>query len=112
MTTFTVLGEHLALLRAAEWVWCDDYAGAPAVDAKRPFGFSYGRYEEMAGILGWEKGDDGLTRDQEDELARLWRETLTVLSIALDTGACRPGEYERTDAGWRLVETEPIEASR
>ncbi len=102
MTTFTETGEHLALLRAADWQWNSDEFGAPAVDPKRPFGFSGGYHRDMAEIVGWVYDEDD--QEQEDELLRLWRETPTVLAIGLATGSFEPGEYERDGSGWRRVE--------
>lgn len=105
MTTFTVTEEHLALLRAMEWRWDDCEFGAPAVDCKRPFGFSGGYHRDMARIVGWEYDEDD--REQEDELMRLYRETMTVLMVCLDVGMFEPGEYERFADGWRKVEWLP-----
>ncbi len=97
---FEILEEHLKLLRAMHWRW--DYCefGAPAVDSKRPFGSSHGYYEDMARIIGWQYDEDD--QDQEDELDRLYRETMTVLMIGIDSGCLAPGHYWVTDKGWQL----------
>ena len=97
-----VVEEHLALLRAMEWRWDDCEFGAPAVDSKRPFGSSYGYYEDMARIVGWQYDEDD--QEQEDELARLYRETMTVLMIGLDRGEFQPGRYVRGPDGWVLAD--------
>lgn len=102
---FEVLQEHLDLLRAAHWDWNDCEFGAPGIDPKRPWGFS-GRYHaSMAEVVGWVYDEDD--QEQEDELLRLWRETMTVLMVCLDAGTLEPGLFERTDAGWRRLAGDP-----
>ena len=100
---FILAEEHLALLRAVNWRWQDSEHGGPAVDGKRPFGFSHGLHGDMAAAVGWVYDeDDG---EQEAELDRLWSETLTALLVGLDLGTFEPDEYVRDRAGWRRVES-------
>lgn len=102
MTTFTLTREHVDLLRAMHWRWDHCEFGSPAVDCKRPFGSSSGIYADMAAAVGWVYDPDD--QEQEDELGRLYRETLTALQVGLSTGSFEPGEYERAADGWRRVE--------
>lgn len=101
MTTFTLTREHVDLLRAMEWQWDHCEFGAPAVDCKRPFGSSSGIYGDIAAAVGWVYDPDD--QEQEDELGRLYRETLTALMVGLSCGLFEPGEYERTSSGWERV---------
>jgi hypothetical protein len=101
MTTFTIYQEHLDLLRAMEWEWNDCEFGAPAVDCKRPFGSSSGYHYDMAKAVGWQYDAD--SQEQEDELMRLYRETMTVLMIGVAVGSFEPGQYVRDADGWMQV---------
>lgn len=77
---FTLKLEHLKLLKEANLDWQDCESGAPAIDCKRPYGNSYVA-GDVAQILGWEVGEDGLTEKQEDEAHKIHFETLTALQI-------------------------------
>jgi hypothetical protein len=100
--TFRVLPEHLTLLRNMYWRWDDCEFGAPAVDSKRPYGNS-SVYLDLAEILGV-KGEDAssgyeeLTREQEEYLWKLHRETETVLAILISSGIMQPGLYKKGSA--------------
>jgi len=102
MARFTLTREHVDLLRAMNWRWDDTEFGAPAVDSKRPFGFSHSYYADMAAAVGWQYDPDD--QEQEDELHRLYHETLTALMVGLAIGSFEPGEFERNGDGWRRVD--------
>lgn len=106
---FTLRSEHLALLRAAYVDWDN---GAPAINAKRPYGNSGHVGRDVARILGWawpgeEEGEEGFDAMLEHG-AILHRETEEALQIVLLFGPdATPGEYERADRyncrSWRKV---------
>ena len=103
---FVLKDEHLKLLAAMEWRWNDAMGiGAPEVDVKRPFGFSYGYEYAIAEILGValagedEDGSPALTEEQEEELRDLYGETLRALLVVLSARSCRTGTYVRGEDG-------------
>ncbi len=102
MTTFVIREEHLDLLRAMHWRWDDYRFGGPAVDGKRPFGSSFGHYDAIAEVVGWEYDEDD--RDLQAELWDLYEETLTVLQVGISAGSFAPGEYTRTGDTWVRVD--------
>ena len=53
MKRFTLKPEHLTLLERASWQWENCEFGAPAIDPKRPFGFSVGIENEIIELAGW-----------------------------------------------------------
>jgi len=77
--------------------------GAAHIDPKRPYGNSYVE-GDIARILGWEVGPNGLTDEQRDRAAALHAKTPTALEIVLSVGYFEPGEYERVGyTGWDLA---------
>lgn len=114
--TFTVLPEHLLLMRRAYVDWDDCEYGAPAIDCKRPYGNS-DVIQDIMEIIGLEEVKDGIYRfklfgeeyllkgedmynidmEKENELVekldRLHRDTEKVLQIALATGQFKAGKY-------------------
>lgn len=109
MPTFEVTAQHLTLLRAAYVSWNDDEFGAPSIDPKRPYG-NGDVYRDMAELLdypNWEADDREYSPLERDELARLHKETATVLQIILATGEMRPGRYRAEPyqaTTWRRAE--------
>ncbi len=109
MQRFTVTEEHLLLLRRMNVGWCHDEFGAPGVDPKRPFG-NGGVYRDIADILGIEpdhEDDNGWYGPRKiDRMYKVYRETETVLQIAISVGYFQAGTYEADDYknNWRLVE--------
>lgn len=115
-TEFVVTSEHLKLLRRAYIGWDDCEFGAPAIDAKRPYGDS-NVLADMAEILGIDAEadrvrwnhinnshlDEGEFSDPlEDHLTRLHAETGIVLQIGVTTEEFEPGRYVREQYGdWR-----------
>lgn len=108
MRRFAVTADHLKLLRRMNVSWDDRMCGAPAVDAKRPYGNS--RYEyDVAEILGMELfedegGERHLSREQAGRIDALHHQTGIALQIVLATGTFTPGVYVAgtyTD-DWRL----------
>lgn len=97
-TRFTVLPEHLALLRAANVDWSDTEFGAPRIDPKRPYGNS-SVLSDIAAIVNPAFAEMTAAAAEDwldcygDGLERLHRETETVLRIGLHTGRFEPGEY-------------------
>lgn len=109
MRRFALLNEHLALLRRMNVGWDDRMCGAPAVDAKRPYGNS-DYLNDIAGILGMElfeddQGEHHLTRAQAARIEQVHRETEVALQIVLATGTFMPGVYVAGDYtdDWRLA---------
>jgi len=104
---FTVTKDHLRLLRRT-YVWWDEAEfGAPAIDAKRPYGNSH-VIRDIAEILDVPEGEwsDEEGGDDEDgsrfpeaewRFLRLHVETAVALQIALATGEFRTGRYVRKD---------------
>ncbi len=86
---FTVTGEHLKLLRNAHLVWRGEGAGAPAVNANRPYG-STSIEADIAEILGKYAGNSGVLR-------AIHQQTGIALQIVLCTGKFETGTYERCD---------------
>lgn len=108
MTTerFVVREGHLRLLRRAYVRWEDCEYGAPAIDCKRPYGNS-DVTADICQIQGWDFGDDGPTREYEEDARLLHEGTETVLQILLHDLTISPGTYEREKyaAEWKRVET-------
>jgi hypothetical protein len=75
--------------------------GAAGVDAKRPYGNSDVE-TDIARILGWAVGCDGLSGDERDQAWELHARTPTALQIVLSVGYFEPGIYKRTGDGWEL----------
>jgi hypothetical protein len=105
--TFTVLPEHIKLLKAAELRWDDSEFGAPGIDSKRPYGNSSVIFD-IAEILGYLDKDGEYDRDKESYMYQLHQETLTVLAITISTGTMEIGTYEATEVGcyryeWKKV---------
>lgn len=108
--SFELKSEHITLLRRAYVRWEDCEFGAPAIDCKRPYGDS-DVLDDMAEILGiepmgtnaYDPDEPGFTRDQEDYLNQLHKETQTALQVILSTGSFEPGVYTTSDYGyeWR-----------
>jgi hypothetical protein len=101
---FTLLPEHLTLLRHARVTWHGDEWGAPGIDVKRPYGSSGDLAEEVARVLGWPQPS---TQDGERAMI-LHGETEVALQIVLLFGTdAMPGEYELADRyssrSWRKV---------
>lgn len=103
---FTVLRDHLRLIRKMYLDWEDCDFGAPAVDCKRPYGNS-SVYSDIAEILDIKpedgEGDEADFSDrQREEMGGLHHGTLNALQIAIHTGQFREGTYERERYGeWR-----------
>lgn len=106
MKRFTVLPEHIALLRVAYVRWDDSEFGAPAIDSKRPYGNS-AVVNDIADILHMDVARDecgpDLTDEERESLTALHKGTQTALQIVLSTGSFEPGEYECDDyrVNWR-----------
>ena len=89
---FELTADHIKLLQQAYIGWEDCETGAPAIDCKRPYGNSYVP-GDIAEILGWELGEDGLTDEQEDLAYALHKETETALQIILTHKTFEPGKF-------------------
>jgi hypothetical protein len=76
--------------------------GAAGLDPKRPYGNS-DLEEDIARILGWAVGCDGLSNDERDQVYELHAKTPTALQIVLSVGYFEPGIYKRHGTGWELV---------
>ena len=74
-----ITNDHLKILEKVSWIWESAYIGAPAIDVKCPFGFSYGRKEEIAEILGWIDEGEDLTPEIEEQVMEIWKELLQVI---------------------------------
>lgn len=95
---FTVTEEHLKLLRAARVTWLNVGDGAPAIDARRPYGGASVE-ADVARIIGKHEGNRGVLR-------AIHLQTKTALQIALCTGRMEAGTYvrnENADRGWRKL---------
>lgn len=106
MRKFTILPEHIKLLKSAQMEWNDCEFGAPGIDSKRPYGNS-SVISDIAEILGLADEDGEYDRDQEDYMEKLHSETLTVLQITISTGKMEVGTYEANNVGnnyeWKKV---------
>lgn len=96
---FELTPELIKLVRRLNLCWDGgSYAGAPAVDTKRPYG--NGDYAaDICEILGWTKeGDDGdepcWSSKQRQQAAELHRRTQHALRIVMELTAIEPGTYE------------------
>lgn len=95
---FTVTEEHLKLLRAARVTWLNVGDGAPAIDARRPYGGA-SVDADIARIIGKHEGNRGVLR-------AIHLQTKTALQIALCTGRLETGTYTRNDDAerrWRKI---------
>jgi hypothetical protein len=110
---FTVTEDHLRLLRQTYVFWDETEFGAPAIDAKRPYGNS-NVFGDIAEILDmpeseWSDEDGNPSLDAEWRFLRLHVETAIALQIALITGEFRTGRYVRDDEyddrSWRRDDT-------
>lgn len=99
MATFKLTDDHLKLLREAYLDWSDVEYGAPSIDPKRPYGNSFVE-RDVAEILEWPIGPDGLTDEQHYRAAQIHRETLYALEILIRHGTVKLGEYAGRDGGW------------
>ncbi|GAA5047585.1 hypothetical protein HNP84_000344 [Thermocatellispora tengchongensis] len=105
MDEFTVLPEHIAILRRAHITWVgDEWSGAPGMNHKRPLGNS-DHYDDLAEIV------DGRTDNQHHSsdkarYDRLFAECTLALQIVLETGSFQPGRYvlRGLPARWHFVE--------
>lgn len=91
---FTVTDEHLDLLRNAHVVWRTEGAGAPAVDAVRPYG-SAAVEADVARIIGKYASNRGVLR-------AIHLQTGIALQIVLCTGRFEAGTYLRCDEEGRV----------
>jgi len=73
-----ITNDHLKLLEKAYWKYEDCEYGAPAIDCKRPYGNSDVE-EDIAEILGWREGSNGLSEKQTDKAHDLHHELLDVI---------------------------------
>jgi hypothetical protein len=107
---FTLLPEHVMLLRRVYVDWNDCEYGAPCVDAKRPYGTSSVALD-IAEILGWEPEEDAdedgliLSREQTERAQELHKGTRVALQVILRTGSFEPGEFvaDNYDQNWRRL---------
>lgn len=110
MEYFTVLPEHLALIRRMNVEWCDDpYDGAPAVNIKRPYGNS-DAWRDVAETLGYSpvKDDDGEEHwpaGTRDACLAKHREAGLALQVCVRAGLFECGDYIADDyrKNWRKV---------
>lgn len=85
--------------------WQDCEYGAPEVDPKRPYGNSSVE-EDIAEILGWKVGEDGLTEKQSEKASGLHSQMETVLQIGVSTLKFEVGTYKLKDdysTDWKKV---------
>lgn len=80
MSEFKIKKEHVALLQAMSWHWDECNFGAPRVNGKRPFGYSYDLEGSIRDILG-----DAADKYTDEELVVLYNETLPALEHILET---------------------------
>lgn len=113
---FTLTGEHVALLRAANVCWMEWEWGAASIDAKRPYGsgdLARSIHEILHPDSVWNDGC-GMPNDKTpaeweklvSEYRELHRWTAVALQIVLSTGSFESGDYEVTSKygyGWRLI---------
>lgn len=106
---FTVTEDHLKLLKRLQFEYQDNIEfGAPAVDAKRPYGNS-DVYGDLGEILGWEPADEDrwggkyYSDIQCERLLKLHKSMATVLQIVISNNGVAVGEYEASRYGsvWR-----------
>jgi hypothetical protein len=97
---FTVLPEHLTLLRRAFVSWDGCEYGAPAIDCKRPYG-NGDVPDDIRELLSAPQLTDAECRE-------LHEGTKTALQIVLVTGSFQAGDY-RADKYTR--DWEPVPAS-
>lgn len=94
MQYFTVLPEHLTLLKSANVSWHHCEFGAPAIDCKRPYGNS-SVFSDIGRMLGIVPDQNGyFTDEQEAYMLKIHEETQTVLQIFLSTGKMEAGKYQ------------------
>ena len=120
---FTIMEDHLKLLRNLEVEWNDTEFGSPSFDPKRPFGNS-NVYKDMIKALGWilnisvnniqvnydlscnfNIDEDELPDELEEALFNLYRQLDIALEICLRTLSFEPGTYENDVYGdnWRKI---------
>ena len=105
---FELTEDHVKLLRRANVRWEDEpYEGAPAIDAKRPFGNS-DWVSDVAEIIGLEpiETDDGETfwpKGTRERCETLYRTLADALQVVLASGSFEPGIYisDRYHDNWR-----------
>jgi hypothetical protein len=119
-TIFEIKKEHLMLLKNMYVGWSNCEYGAPEIDPKRPFGNSdvigdmieiFKPFEVQDGLfkltlLGEEYYLVGHNKKLHEVLDRLYRETQTVLQIALNTLQFKTGKYRLKDeygADWEYI---------
>lgn len=109
-TSFNLTLDHLLLLRHANIVWDERMCGAPAVDAKRPYGGG-DVAKDVARLLEWTWDGEEMSDAMVERAERLHSETALALQICLSLGAFRAGRYERAagygEREWRLVKEAP-----
>jgi hypothetical protein len=110
MERFTLTQQHVDLLRRMNVRWEDDaYDGAPAIDAKRPYGNS-DVWRDVAEIIGLaptvdDEGETHWPQGTRDQCMALHRETEKALQVCLTAGTFKPGEYvaDSYRRNWRRV---------
>lgn len=94
MDKFTILPEHIKLLKEANIGWNDCEFGAPSIDCKRPFGNS-DVFTDIAKILEIPIDEDnGPNDEQQHEMYQIYEQLGTVLKIILSTSSVESGEYK------------------
>lgn len=105
-TSFNLTHDHLTLLRNANVVWEPGDCGAPAVDAKRPYG-NGDVAKDVARLLEWTWDGEEMSDAMVERAERLHSETALALQICLSLGTFKTGRYERApgygEREWRLV---------
>lgn len=106
---FTLKPEHLKLMARLNFYYEKDYYdGAPAVDAKRPFGNS-AWHGDIAEMLGLPEPDYDTASDEEierfqDSVQHWLEDMVPALEIVTQTQSFIPGEYFSEFPGpWKLV---------
>ena len=84
---FILTEDHIKLLRNANVSWCRDMCGAPAIDAKFPYGDS-DLVASMAEILdiALDSEDDSAEADLVRERRRVRRHNAVMLGVILSAG--------------------------
>mgnify|MGYP001602384821 CR=1 FL=1 len=82
MANIEITPAHIKLAKRMYVQWQDCEYGAPEIDPKRPYGNSDVE-GDIAEILGWKVGEDGLTDAQSEKAAQLHREMEEVIRYAL-----------------------------
>ena len=96
MKHFTITEQHLKLLQRMNVDWNDDYYGAPAINAKRPYG-NGDVVDDIMDILGLNVWKAPLTEMLRCKILDLHQETKLALQICLATQSFKPGKYVAPD---------------